>query len=60
VAARRRAVGSKTLPAEIRTKALAAVARSPMPLLRDVQIPSGNLIELSTYYSGGSHEVTSH
>ena len=32
------ASGSKTLPAEISIKALAAVARSPMPLLRDVQI----------------------
>ena len=32
------APGSKTLPAEIGIKALAAVARSPMPLLRDVQI----------------------
>ncbi len=32
------ASGSKTLPAEINIKALAAVAQSPMPLLRDVQI----------------------
>lgn len=30
--------GSKTLPAEISIKALAAVTPSPMPLLRDVQI----------------------
>ena len=34
----RPASGSKTLPAEISIKALAAVARSPMPLPRDVQI----------------------
>jgi len=32
------ASASKTLPAEISIKALAAVAQSPMPLLRDVQI----------------------
>jgi len=32
------ASASKTLPAEINIKALAAVTKSPMPLLRDVQI----------------------